>query len=43
VRSPYDSHIAAGSVITWDKLSNLTREAANLLAALVVEGLPPTK
>ena len=43
VRIPYDSHIAAGSVITWDKLSKLTREAANLLAALVVEGLPPTK
>ena len=43
VRSPYDSHIAAGSVITWDKLSKLTREAANLLAALVVEGLPATK
>ena len=43
VRIPYDSHIAAGSVITWEKLSKLTREAANLLAALVVEGLPPTK
>jgi MinD-like ATPase involved in chromosome partitioning or flagellar assembly len=43
VRIPYDSHIAAGSVITWDKLSKLTREAANLLAALVVEGLPATK
>jgi MinD-like ATPase involved in chromosome partitioning or flagellar assembly len=43
VRIPYDSHIAAGSVITWNKLSKLTREAANLLAALVVEGLPATK
>jgi MinD-like ATPase involved in chromosome partitioning or flagellar assembly len=43
VRIPYDSHIAAGSVITWSKLSKLTREAANLLAALVVEGLPATK
>ena len=43
VRIPYDSHIAAGSVITWEKLSKLTREAANLLAALVVEGLPATK
>lgn len=40
VRIPYDSHIAAGSVITWDKLSKLTRESASLLAALVVEGLP---
>lgn len=43
VRIPYDSHIAAGSVITWDKLSKLTRESASLLAALVVEGLPTTK
>ncbi|MFM6968149.1 MAG: MinD/ParA family protein [Microbacteriaceae bacterium] len=43
VRIPYDSHIAAGSVITWDKLSKLTRESASLLAALVVEGLPATK
>jgi MinD-like ATPase involved in chromosome partitioning or flagellar assembly len=43
VRIPYDTHIAAGSVITWNKLSKLTREAANLLAALVVDGLPATK
>jgi MinD-like ATPase involved in chromosome partitioning or flagellar assembly len=43
VRIPYDAHIAAGSVITWDKLSKLTRESASLLAALVVEGLPLTK
>ena len=43
VRIPYDAHIAAGSVITWDKLSKLTRESASLLAALVVEGLPATK
>ena len=43
VRIPYDSHIAAGSVITWDKLSKLTRESASLLAALVVEGLPAIK
>lgn len=43
VRIPYDSHIAAGSVITWDKLSKITRESASLLAALVVEGLPLTK
>lgn len=43
VRIPYDSHIAAGSVISWDKLSKLTRESASLLAALVVEGLPATK
>lgn len=43
VRIPYDSHIAAGSVISWEKLSKLTRESASLLAALVVEGLPATK
>ena len=43
VRIPYDAHIAAGSVITWDKLSKLTRDSASLLAALVVEGLPLQK
>lgn len=39
VRIPYDDHIAAGSVISWDKLSKLTRESVTLLAALVVEGI----
>ena len=39
VRIPYDDHIAAGSVITWGKLSKLTRESVTLLAALVVEGI----
>ena len=39
VRIPYDEHIAAGSVITWNKLNKITRDAAELLAALVVEGL----
>jgi MinD-like ATPase involved in chromosome partitioning or flagellar assembly len=43
VRIPYDAHIAAGSVITWDKLSKLTRDSASLLAGLVAEGLPSTK
>ena len=43
VRIPYDSHIAAGSVITWSKLNKITRDAAELLAALVVEGMPSTK
>jgi MinD-like ATPase involved in chromosome partitioning or flagellar assembly len=43
VRIPYDTHIAAGSVITWDKLSKLTRDSASLLAGLVAEGLPSTK
>jgi MinD-like ATPase involved in chromosome partitioning or flagellar assembly len=43
VRIPYDPHIAAGSVITWSKLNKITRDAAELLAALVVEGMPSTK
>lgn len=41
VRIPYDAHIAAGSVITWSKLNKITRDAAELLAALVVEGISP--
>lgn len=41
VRIPYDAHIAAGSVITWSKLNRITRDAAELLAALVVEGISP--
>lgn len=43
VRIPYDAHIAAGSVITWSKLNKITRDAAELLAALVVEGIAPTE
>lgn len=43
VRIPYDAHIAAGSVITWSKLNTITRDAAELLAALVVEGITPTE
>lgn len=43
VRIPYDSHIAAGSVITWSKLNKITRDSAELLAALVVEGMPSTE
>ena len=39
VRIPYDPMLAAGSVIDWDKLSPLTRQAARELAALVVEGV----
>ncbi len=39
VRIPYDPVLAAGSVIDWDKLSPVTREAARGLAALVVEGV----
>ena len=39
VRIPYDPMLAAGSVIDWNKLSPLTRQAARELAALVVEGV----
>jgi MinD-like ATPase involved in chromosome partitioning or flagellar assembly len=39
VRIPYDPMLAAGSVVEWDKLGPLTREAARELAALVVEGI----
>jgi MinD-like ATPase involved in chromosome partitioning or flagellar assembly len=39
VRIPYDPVLAAGSVIDWEKLSPVTREAARELAALVVEGI----
>lgn len=40
VRIPYDPVLAAGSVIHWKDLKPLTRHAARILAALVVEGLP---
>lgn len=43
VRIPYDAHIAAGSVITWSKLNKITRDAAELLAAYVVEGISPNE
>lgn len=39
VRMPYDSHIAAGSAITFRDLQPATRDAARDLAATVVEGL----
>lgn len=39
VRIPYDPVLAAGSVIDWDKLSPVTRQAARDLAALVAEGV----
>jgi len=39
VRIPYDSQLAAGSYIDFDKLRPQTREAARELAALVVEGV----
>lgn len=39
VRMPYDSHIAAGSAITFRDLQPATKLAARELAATVVEGL----
>ncbi|WP_395243340.1 MinD/ParA family protein [Agromyces sp. MMS24-K17] len=40
VRIPYDPQLAAGSVVRWTALRQVTRDAARELAALVVEGLP---
>ncbi|QHC56969.1 AAA family ATPase [Rathayibacter tanaceti] len=40
VRIPYDPVLAAGSIVKWEQLRQGTREAARLLAALVVEGIP---
>lgn len=40
VRIPYDPQLAAGSVVRWNQLRSVTRQAARELAALVVEGLP---
>lgn len=43
VRIPYDSHLAAGSVINFKDLAPITRDAARELAALVADGLPATR
>ncbi|NQX10669.1 AAA family ATPase [Microbacteriaceae bacterium VKM Ac-2855] len=40
VRIPYDPVLAAGSVVKFERLKPVTKEAARLLAALVVEGIP---
>ncbi|WP_213816332.1 MinD/ParA family protein [Glaciihabitans sp. dw_435] len=40
VRIPYDPQLAAGSVVSYKDLKQLTKDAARELAALVVEGLP---
>jgi len=40
VRIPYDPSLATGSVIDYDLIKPLTRDAARELAALVVDGLP---
>lgn len=40
VRIPYDPVLAAGSIVKWEQLRRGTKEAARLLAALVVEGMP---
>lgn len=40
VRIPYDPQLAAGSVISYRDLRQVTKDAARQLAALVVDGLP---
>lgn len=40
VRMPYDPALATGSVIRFDELEPITRNAARELAAVVVDGLP---
>jgi len=40
VRIPYDPQLAAGSVIDYKSLRDLTRESARRLAAIVMDGLP---
>jgi MinD-like ATPase involved in chromosome partitioning or flagellar assembly len=40
VRIPYDPQLAAGSVIDYEELRELTKTSARELAALVIDGLP---
>lgn len=40
VRIPYDPQLAAGSVVNYKELKQITKDAARELAALVVDGLP---
>jgi MinD-like ATPase involved in chromosome partitioning or flagellar assembly len=40
VRIPYDPQLAAGSVIDYEELKELTKSSARELAALVIDGLP---
>ncbi|HEV7623226.1 MAG TPA: AAA family ATPase [Amnibacterium sp.] len=40
VRIPYDPQLAAGSVVSYKDLRQVTKDAARTLAALVVDGLP---
>ncbi|WP_246852786.1 MinD/ParA family protein [Naasia sp. SYSU D00948] len=40
VRIPYDPVLAAGSVVSYKDLRQVTKDAARRLAALVVDGLP---
>jgi MinD-like ATPase involved in chromosome partitioning or flagellar assembly len=43
VRIPYDSQLAAGSLVSWQDLKPITKLASRTLAALVVEGLPANR
>jgi MinD-like ATPase involved in chromosome partitioning or flagellar assembly len=40
VRIPYDPQLAAGSIINYEELKELTKSSARELAALVIDGLP---
>lgn len=40
VRIPYDPQLAAGSVVSYKDLKQVTKDAARTLAALVSDGLP---
>jgi MinD-like ATPase involved in chromosome partitioning or flagellar assembly len=43
VRIPYDPALATGSLIRYDEIKPLTRDAARDLAALVIDGIPETR
>ena len=43
VRIPYDPQLAAGSVVSYKDLKPLTKSAARILAAHVVDGLPASR
>lgn len=43
VKIPYDPSLATGSVIRYDDLRPITRDAARELAALVVDGIPESR
>ena len=40
MRIPYDPQLAAGSVVSYKDLKQVTKDASRTLAALVADGLP---